>query len=363
MSGFSPVPMREGSRLMSGLLPVAVCFAAARPHLLIPAWVCALSGAARVADPVSPSRSLTLAVCAWSLALVATHLVNLVADRDGDRRNAKNLFWQGRVSGRCLGVAAGVGAVAALLCGYHGGVTAFAAVAATLALGALYSLPPVRMAHRWGWDLAANTGGYALIAPLFGFVQAGGLGGETVNAGLPGLAATLVLLHMLVGAAFLWTTLLDLDGDQRSGKISMAVRWGPAVTTRLALLLVVLALGVAVFAPHTSGSLAGLPAAWLGCLLLCCVAVGIWCATESRSPVGSQAAAGSRPPTPPRRLLIAGITLAIVAAALPGLQRWPLFALPIAAWVAASYATRLWLPRSSESPGSPGSSGSPRRAP
>ena len=161
MSGFSPVPMREGSRLMSGLLPVAVCFAAARPHLLIPAWVCALSGAARVADPVSPSRSLTLAVCAWSLALVATHLVNLVADRDGDRRNAKNLFWQGRVSGRCLGVAAGVGAVAALLCGYHGGVTAFAAVAATLALGALYSLPPVRMAHRWGWDLAANTGGYA----------------------------------------------------------------------------------------------------------------------------------------------------------------------------------------------------------
>ncbi len=110
MTPAPPPPINWLHRL---LLPVAVC----RPHLLLPAWLCALSGAHWASSPSSTVEPLQTAgaVAAWSLALAASHVVNLITDQTGDQRNRKNLFWHGLLSPRDVAIVGGAASLAALL--------------------------------------------------------------------------------------------------------------------------------------------------------------------------------------------------------------------------------------------------------
>jgi len=331
----------------------ALRLAVLRPQLLLPAWAGAASGAALAPPGARPAPAwlVATALLAWSCALAAVHLVNLVADRRSDLWNAKNLFWMERVSASGLRRAAAVAGAAALLAGLapvlaaagSGGAAgpAFLAVCATLLLGGAYSLPPLRLSARWGWDLAANAAGYGALAPWLGAALASGGPPPTATF----LAAAAVLVP-LVGTAFLWTTLLDRDGDARDGKRTWAVRWGPRATRRAAALLAGLALiaALAVLAGPFAGAA---PRAARTALAAAALALLPPALLLLRSAAG-------------RRALQAAVPAAVLLAALPGLVIRPWLAFPLLGWLILAYGA-LRLVRGARAP-----SGAPprgRRAP
>lgn len=352
---------------------LAVHFASLRPHLLLPAWGCALSGAAAVfvtgGDSLPRSSwPVLLAVLGWSSALVAGHLVNLVADRHSDAANAKNLFWPGIVSKAWLRWMAGGAALLAVVLAWTAGCLSLLSPGAetgpvaagtltrwsslsdlrpclmpgllspisavtllSLVLGLAYSLPPFRLAARWGWDLTANAAGYGLLAPWFGAEVIGeALAGTTMASAAEApagnsLATTVFVLLPLVATAFLWTTMLDSSGDEATGKRTWAVRWGGRATLRAALSFSALA-WLAAAAPLAAGDVDRLAVARMVAATLV-LPPAIWLVLH-----------------PPHRVVLSrAIVLAVVAAAAPGLALWPWLAAPLAGWWFITRACHRWL--------------------
>jgi 4-hydroxybenzoate polyprenyltransferase len=85
-----------------------------------------------------------------------------------------------------------------------------------------YSLPPLRLTARPGLDVIANATGYGAIATL--------LGGAPHPSLDPGASLLVFGTTLAVSAVFLHTTLLDLEGDRRTGKRSIGVVLGPVAT-------------------------------------------------------------------------------------------------------------------------------------
>ncbi len=324
---------------------MALWSAATRPHLLIPAWGCAATGAAwAAASAESPELlgwQVWLGLAAWSMALVASHLLNLAADRASDAANGKNLFWHGRISTRKLYGAAGVVAVAAATLALVAGGLAIHASLLALLLGAVYSLSPARLAARPGWDLAVNVLGYGLIAPWFGVTLVG-----IASASPPFPPAVTLVLVPLVAAAFLWTTLLDLPGDAATGKTTFAVRWSRAATLGAAATWGVMAACAAWFvgfAPDVLGT--GHPetaaeptACWGGIVWASAVSVVALLGVTLKF----------------RRLGVVwirrAIFLSVAASAVPGLLRWPLLLILGATWLGLAYSCLHWAGRTRANP-------------
>jgi chlorophyll synthase len=204
-------------------------FFALRPLVLVPAWSFFLLGHVMARADAGPGVA---AAAPWwrclslTLVLAGAYLVNQIVDFETDRLNGKGLFLQRGLFGRRLyGIAAaigiGLGLGLALGRGEAPGLVALAA-----GLGLAYSLPPVRLAARPGLDLAANAMGYGGVALALGAgpaLQAGGVWGWRLAAAV-----------LAVAAVFLHTTLMDLDGDRRSGKRTSGVALGERRTRNLA---------------------------------------------------------------------------------------------------------------------------------
>jgi 4-hydroxybenzoate polyprenyltransferase len=206
-------------------------FFALRPLVLVPAWSFFVLGHA-LTETTFPFLRFFL----FTLCMCGVHLANQVADFETDRLNAKGLFLQRGVFSRrlytiaaaamlalALGVAAGTGAgigTLALVCG----------------LGLAYSLPPLRLSGRPILDLSANALGYGALALWFGT----GSADVPVEYTVAGVCA--------VGAVFVHTTLLDVDGDARTGKVTTGVALGNRRAGVLAALLGTASLMCAVLA-------------------------------------------------------------------------------------------------------------------
>ena len=183
-------------------------FFALRPLVLVPAWSFFLLGAA-AAGALQPFPATRL--IALTLVLIGGYMVNQVVDFETDRLNGKGLFLQrGLFSRRTYLVAAAV-------CTAGGVVVALAAreapvrIATAAALVLAYSIPPLRLSSRAGFDLVANAAGYGVLAPWTG-------AGESALPTGFGIAGALA-----VGAVFVHTTLLDLPGDRTTGKRTLGV--------------------------------------------------------------------------------------------------------------------------------------------
>jgi 1,4-dihydroxy-2-naphthoate polyprenyltransferase len=234
---------------------VVDAFFALRPMVLVPAWSFFLLGHA-AARHDAPFPALRLAC--FTLVMLGVHLVNQVMDRETDRINDKGYFLQRGIFaprdyaiGAIAGLAAGLGIASAA----HASAGLLGVAAA---LGLAYSVPPLRLAARPGLDLVSNAAGYGVVAPL--------LGAGAAPDGAPGFsAAFLTSTACAVGAVFIHTTLLDVDGDRRTGKRTIGLVAGPRVGRALGAFL---ALAAAVWAVRTPWPLFGASA------LLAIVATG-----------------------------------------------------------------------------------------
>ena len=135
--------------------------------------------------------------------------------------------------------------------------------AACVVMAVLYSVPPVRLKARAGWDLVINCIGFGLLTPMAGW----GLTGRPLETPFVLVATGFALLF---GALYPLTQIYQIEEDRARGDRTLVIRLGEAPSLWLAL---VLALGAhALFAAGALGlyrnALFLLPslAAWLGVL-------------------------------------------------------------------------------------------------
>jgi 1,4-dihydroxy-2-naphthoate octaprenyltransferase len=205
-------------------------FFALRPLVFVPAWSFFILGYGLGQDAHSDTPPFPwLRFLLLSLILAGVHLVNQIADFEADRVNGKGFFLQrGIFSRRLYAGVAGVCLVLGLGIAWARSESP-GLLAATAALGLAYSFPPLRLSARPGFDLLANAFGYGALALLLG-------AGNTTSFAAP-WELRVACCTLAVGAVFLHTTLLDLDGDRRTGKTTSGLALGAARTRPAAALL------------------------------------------------------------------------------------------------------------------------------
>lgn len=204
-----------------------------RPLILIPAWSFYLLGArAGSSEPGggAPAELLDAGLVCLTAILVTAYLINQIFDREADRLNHKGHYLtEGLLSVRTVVAMALVFFVVASIAFRNAVPAQRIPLAVSLMISLVYSLPPIRLCARPFVDLAANALGYGGLAFVIGFASRSEL---VISAWLQALPWVL-----LVGATFLHTTILDLDGDGRSGKITTSVKIGVGWSAFLAVLL------------------------------------------------------------------------------------------------------------------------------
>jgi len=106
--------------------------------------------------------------------------------------------------------------------------------AACVVMAVLYSVPPVRLKARAGWDLVINCLGFGLLTPLAGW----GLTGRPVS---PGLLSTVIGFAFLFGALYPPTQLYQIDEDRARGDRTLAIVMGEGPSLAFAVGLAVAA--------------------------------------------------------------------------------------------------------------------------
>jgi 4-hydroxybenzoate polyprenyltransferase len=210
-----------------------------RPLILIPAWSFYLIGAetgrrqAAVADTTGffgAPPVFYYGLCCLTAVLIAGYLINQVFDRESDRRNQKGFYLtQGIFSVRTVLMMAFFGFLVASWAYRFVDSGQRLPLVLALVLSMFYSMPPLRLVARPFVDLLANAAGYGGLAFVAGY------------AAYHDSQTTAMLLATpyvcLVGATFLFTTILDVDGDKDSGKITTSVVIGVKPSALVACIL------------------------------------------------------------------------------------------------------------------------------
>ncbi len=184
-----------------------------RPMILIPVWTFFLLGArhgALAAGIDVDARRLFAGLFSFTALLGAIYVVNQIADREADLAGNKLfLLSRGIVTARAAWIEA-----AALVAASFGAAILFlpplfcGILAASLALGAAYSLEPFRLKRRPVLDVLANAAGNGVLNTLAGWIAAGApLGGWPALAPYP----------LAVASVHLATTLADVEADAKMG--------------------------------------------------------------------------------------------------------------------------------------------------
>jgi 4-hydroxybenzoate polyprenyltransferase len=211
-------------------------------------WTFMLLGAAHPDGLPAFSLDLVWAALALAAAYVAATSVNDIADEDVDRVNHPGDAARPLVSGTAtpsdLRRLHGLACAVALLAAAQLGLEALALVAASLAIGVLYSLPPARLSYRTWLAPFALAAAYVLVPYGLGAIAAR----RDLAAADAWLAAALLALFL---ARIVLKDYRDRTGDARYGKPTLLLRFGstPTCAVSLAALLVGDALLLAALRP------------------------------------------------------------------------------------------------------------------
>lgn len=194
---------------------------------IVPYYTGILLATHRLIPPVEEwPRLIVGAVVMGPLVWLAVLAVNDAYDLPSDRlnpRKAKSPLLDGRITLRAAKRLAFAAAVAAVGLSLHVGIVFALGVLLAVLLGYAYSVPPVRLKTRAGFDVAVNALALGAFGPLAGWAA--------VNPDLSdfpwlmGLQGTLAAIGL-----YLPTTLADLEADRAAGYQTVAVRFGPRTT-------------------------------------------------------------------------------------------------------------------------------------
>jgi chlorophyll synthase len=208
-----------------------------RPLILVPVWDFFLIGCYRARGSGGFTPAMILGLAIYTLIMGGVYILNQIMDRETDRINRK-LFL---ISGDLISVRtatyymSGLWLIAVALA-YRFGLAFMIFTAVSLILGVGYSLPPVKLKGRPLADTLANSIGYGLINFGLGWLVFKEFSWRIVPLFLP--------YTLSIAAVFVNTTLVDMEGDRRSGDITTAVFMGRGLSHILSVLLMAAAVVV-----------------------------------------------------------------------------------------------------------------------
>jgi lycopene elongase/hydratase (dihydrobisanhydrobacterioruberin-forming) len=235
--------------------PAVVLLAVSRPWFWPVSWVPAYLGTVLAGRAWLPASSdapraavalLVLGPLIWGAVLAQNDLHDLPSDRDNPRKGTAPLV-TGAVSARRLRMWYRVIALAAVGAALFVGPLFVLGVVGVLVLGWAYSVPPLRLKTRPGWDVAVNALVVGVVSPAAGWSITRPPWEFPWQFGLIGL--------LFAAALYVPTTVTDLIADSGAGDTTFAVRFGPRFAYRL---------GIALWA---SALVVSLSCAWLDVLV------------------------------------------------------------------------------------------------
>ncbi len=106
--------------------------------------------------------------------------------------------------------------------------------AVCVVMSVLYSVPPIRLKARSGWDLVINCLGFGLLTPLAGW----GLTGRPMNEPF---MAVILGFFLLFGSLYPLTQIYQVEEDRSRGDRTMVIAFGEGRSLAIALGLAILA--------------------------------------------------------------------------------------------------------------------------
>jgi chlorophyll synthase len=173
--------------------------------------------------PKVAAALLVLGPLVWTAVLTVNDLHDLPSDRRNPRKATAPLV-TGALTPADLWRWHWGSTVAALMVATVAGPAFALGTALVLALGYLYSVPPVRLKARPGADVVVNAVVVGVLAPVAGW---------SLHRPAVDYPPAMALLGLLLAAAlYLPTTVIDRAADRVAGDVTSAVRWPPAACYR-----------------------------------------------------------------------------------------------------------------------------------
>lgn len=190
-----------------------------RPVLMPPVWTILLLGHRRSSQFSGESNLPGLAILLVTFLVGAVYVLNQIFDIESDRLNQKLFFLaKGYISKRSaiyeMILLNLISVIPAFLISWELGLL----FSLGMIFGIIYSTPPFSFKNRPIGGLMVNVLAHGSLAFLIGWSMNHPLSTESLLFSLPYMFA--------VGAIYLNTTIPDMKGDRRAGKITLAVRWG-----------------------------------------------------------------------------------------------------------------------------------------
>ncbi len=225
-----------------------------RPVLFYPIWTIFLAGFIIARQQENPhfvplwkniQHSLTLPLfwaffLSLSLLMGAVFIINQFTDIHTDQENNKLfLIANGLVSKPVSLIEAALFTLAALFIAFQTDTQLmFLLLLLFMITGVAYSLPPLLWKDRPYTGLLVNLSG-GMLTFLTGWKTVGVLSLTAFLHSLPYIFA--------IGAVYFLTTIPDMQGDKKSGKITFAVKYGPRKTIFTGILFEIICIGLSIW--------------------------------------------------------------------------------------------------------------------
>ncbi len=206
-----------------------------RPVLMPPVWTILLLGHARSSRLSGENNLPGLAVLLVTFLVGGVYVLNQIFDIESDRLNQKLFFLaRGYISRKSAVVETILLNLLCVIPAFLISLQLGLLFLLGMTFGFLYSAPPFSFKNRSFGGLMLNALAHGSLAFLIGWSMNQSLSAQSLLFSLPYMFA--------VAAIYLNTTIPDMEGDRKAGKITLAVKWGKQNIVVLACFLVAVAI-------------------------------------------------------------------------------------------------------------------------
>jgi 4-hydroxybenzoate polyprenyltransferase len=204
-----------------------------------PVWTILLLGHARSSQLSGEAHLPGLALLLVTFLVGGVYVLNQIFDIESDRLNQKLFFLaKGYISkGSAIVETIFLNLLSVIFAFFISRELGFLFLLGMI-FGFVYSAPPASFKNRPFGGLILNALAHGNLAFLIGWSMNGSLSVDSLLFSLPYMFA--------VAAIYLNTTIPDMEGDRKTGKTTLAVRWGRNKVVLLACCLVAVSIALSV---------------------------------------------------------------------------------------------------------------------
>jgi 4-hydroxybenzoate polyprenyltransferase len=211
-----------------------------RPVLMPPVWTILLLGHHRSAVLSGESNLPGLILLLVTFLVGAVYLLNQIYDVESDRLNKKLFFLaEGHISKKNAIFEIVLLNLISIIPAFFISLQLGLLFTLGFLFGFFYSVPPFSLKGKPIGGFLFNILAHGNLTFLAGWLMNQALSGKAILFSLPYMFA--------VGAVYLNTTIPDIEGDKRSGKITPAAKWGKERVVIFASILVFFATALSLF--------------------------------------------------------------------------------------------------------------------